>query len=733
MASKLVKQPDGTYRWVEREGSQSRAQKARAVGEMLQAEIESGAVSAGEANKQYGEQMKNIGYSWGVAKPSPIAPEKRQRTPVENKGIYQFKDNVTQNVQTKETETPKTLQDFGGSVPKWSAYLRERAKSGERTPFDFDNPAGAKLTSQQVSTINKMNEKQQEQNKATGGVGGNLTSSYYNNIVQGEASRQDVTQGLPQQSQNQTDYANDTSRQDVTQGLLQQSQNQIDYANDISNFMDDEGNIDYAAWTSALQQAIRQKQETEQSIFEMAGAEAQSTLDEAGIDMTPPTMPDYLTEQDLKTSLLGQQILESQEEEMSMLEEEQARQKRQFEETQQARLRQEQEKQRRLDAAVAMQTGGLQGMVANSSFAAGVIMEGRNYLDKLKKSQEIELSDFISQQDSIRAQLDSENQKVFDDWLTEERKARKDEFDNQMEVWKELNNQRWEAYKEERQKEKLEIDKQAEKRLQQGEDRQQDRFQFDVDKYWQDRDDQAKKEFFDDVYKLLKDTNGKMAAGAVAEYFAEQGVRFDPMLLMEAMGKEGLLERMASDPYLAKAWAEAPQEVRSFTMQLQDEEDRIRLEAFSKQIQSSSIGKGTGTATSKGNKLTSTDEKSLIQAGVEINGRTRYSDFSRDELLKINKEEEVDRLTKYQEEILIPNASLNNALKISQALEYGDIPEEFEDAARKIMQQEMEKAMRQESKPGGIFDMFGGFSGGGTKTTTTKKEDKSLSELLDSL
>lgn len=169
--ARIVKQSDGTYMLVETKKSSSLSRARQA--DNIQAKYDDGTYT----NKQKNAELERAGFNL-VAKSSTLRTDNQKRIKTfDNKTIYDYKDNVRKN-PTTETQTPiKTLEDFGGNTNAYRVYLVEKNRGGNRTPFDFDNPAGVNFS-----------PNEQADNEAILGQGQNRSSSY-NTITQGRDTK----------------------------------------------------------------------------------------------------------------------------------------------------------------------------------------------------------------------------------------------------------------------------------------------------------------------------------------------------------------------------------------------------------------------------------------------------------------------------------------------------------------------------------------------------------------
>lgn len=95
---------------------------------------------------------------------------------------------------------------------------------------------------------------------------------------------------------------------------------------------------------------------------------------------------------------------------------------------------------------------------------------------------------------------------------------------------------------------------------------------------WEKEKRAARKELSGDLFKLYDKFGGKMAGGALAEYFNEEGIDFDLDALMEAENTEDIKDQLLSDAKMAAAFSKLDPATREYVLsELPDQEQAVKM------------------------------------------------------------------------------------------------------------------------------------------------------------
>lgn len=473
-----------------------------------------------------------------------------------------FKDKslsaINKKIEDRKTST-KSLDDFGGNISDYKQYLMDN--KGEGTPQDLDNLSGVQLSPEEKKALDALRKVDEQNNMESGGTADNKSGAYLDKITRGKSGL--IASGF-----------NEASAQSLQSGMTEDLHKTVKAAQDPSNFTNpDTGEIDKDAWIQSLLNASSMKVQTAEDQYAIAGNEAQSNIGNA------PEL-DMPTEEELAESVLGKELFDSYSSKKTRLEDKFEAEREELRAIQAAEQRRAKERERRSQMAAQVSSGGIG---ANVGYLVGIAREGDRALQEQVRKDNFALNSLIREQDAILEQLEDEKKDSFRKFVAGQQQEAVNIFNADLAVWKEHNDKEMDYYKEQnKMKEANKDDQRADMK-----------FLIQEERF-------AQQNLSDDLFKLYKETNGNVAAGALAEYFAEQGIPVDVNDLMEATTSNELISKIAENPYYMAEFLRLPSEARKFIIdELPEEADRVRLGALQSVGREMALGNSSAGSSGK--------------------------------------------------------------------------------------------------------------------------------------
>jgi hypothetical protein len=554
MARKLVKQSDGTYRWVETKKSSSRSRARQA--DNIQAKYNDGT----NTKEQTKAELERIGFNptGNVAKSSTLRTDNRDRRKTfNNKTIYDYKDNVTVN-------TPKTTTGGG---------------------FDFDNPNDyTGYTPAQQAVIDRAIKAEAANNQSSGGK----------------------TTGLKKSALLQQAFQKANANRSVSTAITQQ--NIIASAGQPPIRGENE---DYESFQKRKEQYAATLKQKKAEAAEVAAVEAQSNVDNT--EDIPNEFDQFLDEPDLvefdpeavMESDVYQELKDEGDDRVNELKADLARKK----ERQEKELTDAIEAQNKATES-AISAAKFRG--DSAAFAEGIRVNGEEAIQKMQETYNMNLIDLETEYGKLIDNAEDDAANTLKSYIETNRQAVADQNEEIYKRWKDQRDYTFKVQKEYNDQARAES---TDARLDRAADLSEKRYNLDVQKTI--RDDYYKQWGIDkDMAEFYHDNYGSVANGVVADIFAQIGRPFPPELLNMQTNAEkaALLKATIDQVNLSSNVGKLPTSVVKTFEGILDDETFARAMAISKAI---AIEKASGKAGVKSAKLTSTQALKAKELGID--------------------------------------------------------------------------------------------------------------------
>jgi len=513
---------------------------------------------------------------------------------------------LTDSSNTKVNPTTiKTITDFGGDAQKYRSYLNDLNKTGTGTAFDFDNPSGMALTKQQQNALDALTKQDQQANQLSGGTTTqNLRGDFLSSIsskggsVLGTVSTSDPTK---------VSISYDLGKDKITKSVSELLKNPPKK----SDFIDADGNYNPDAYTDALNSTLSallglsEKAKEESTLLNTTTPLATDTTDAA------PTYQSK-TEAELLAEFEGTTTakdLKSKEERDLALRDQITANK-----IAEAKAAMEQRLGYQEQVAALMGTSD-----SRNKSAIGIEAAAGTRLGMIQRQESANLADLELSLEAQRNEIADQYKAAWDtavgNYLTAAREDAKNKFDAEFDVWKEKNAQKEKEADNER-ADRIEQRQQDEFGLSQ------DKFTFDVLKYQEEQEKTANEKYGEEIYKLYKDSGGKIGGYALSQYLSEEGIPLsqDDIGRLTNGDSYDVLDWF-SDPKNAtalKTWSKLPKEVRDFQInELPSIEAQIKIQALSNTLASGVVSSGGGGGSTATGGTTKDDVSAIFQYALQ--------------------------------------------------------------------------------------------------------------------